>query len=127
MIFDKFKKNGVKYLVFAINILLAAIAVLVIREKDQTRLLNQAQKENVGNESAGGDQLPSFKSSVNVEGANDASIPKQEPLVNSEAVVPMDLAPQNVVSPVPVPNTAPLTPAPAATKAKPSNAQTKTS
>ena len=42
---DKLKKHSVKIFVFTINILLAAIAVLVIREKDQTRLLENVQKE----------------------------------------------------------------------------------
>jgi hypothetical protein len=121
------KKNSVKYLVFAINVLLAAIAVLIIREKDQARLISKAQKESVGNESEAGSQLPSFKSSVNVEESLD-TIPVQVPPVDSQADVPVEPVPQSIAPATPTPKkTAPaLTPAPVP-KAKPANAQTKTS
>lgn len=61
---DRLKKNSVKILVFAVNILLAAIAVLVIREKDQDRLLGKAGKENPASSGAAGENLPSFKQSI---------------------------------------------------------------
>ena len=126
---DKLKKNGVKYLVFAINVLLAATAVLIIREKDQARLLEKAQKENVGSESVAGSQFPSFKSSISAEESeNNKDIPTDDPLVESEAVVPVSPTTQEIIPanpalvPVPtLPDTAPVL------KKKPSNAKTKTS
>lgn len=122
--FDKLKKNGVKYLVFAINILLAAIAVLVIREKDQARLLEKAQMENVGSGSEASSQLPSFKSSVSVEENSGAIDQTQVPPVDSGENVSAEPDPQNIVPAAPTP--VPVAPAPVP-QTKPSNAKTKTS
>jgi hypothetical protein len=130
--FDKLKKHSVKIFVFTINILLAAIAVLFIREKDQARLLENASKENLPSENTNSNILPSFENSVSAESAGSnlpsLDIPNPTSPSDNSAIVPP------VPSPVPAPEpktvapstptvTAP-TPVPAA---KPSNAKTKTS
>ncbi|OGI25478.1 MAG: hypothetical protein A3J76_03750 [Candidatus Moranbacteria bacterium RBG_13_45_13] len=127
---EKLKKHGVKILVFLINILLAAVAVFVIREKDQARLLEKAQEEkNLESENAKKDPLPSFENSVSVEsqqgtsGAESNSSPEdpanQIPPDGSAAVAPV----------VPPPaNPAPMIPIPFATQnTKPADRKTKTS
>ncbi len=126
--FGIIKRHSVKILVFTINIFLAAIAVFIIREKDQARLLEKAQMNNYGSENAADNTLPSFKSSVGAEESNvPADIPDQSSPVSSEAAVPTEPVPvpQNIV-PTPVPT--PVIPAPPSVpQTKPSNAQTKTS
>jgi hypothetical protein len=102
--FDKLKKHSVKIFVFTINILLAAIAVLIIREKDQARLLENAQKENIANENAGSSTLPSFEGSVE-DNSVQIDVPSQPSPVDSSTVVPENTAPEISVptNPVPVP------------------------
>jgi hypothetical protein len=111
---DKLKKNSVKIFFFTINILLAAIAVLVIREKDQARLLENTQKEILANENAqSSSSLPSFENSVSAEGvqsdSSQANVSETSPSTNNSVVVPKTSAP--ATTPV----------------SSPSNAKTKTS
>jgi hypothetical protein len=134
---DKLKKNGVKFLVFAINILLAAIAVLIIREKDQARLLTKAQEDNPNKESlkTNNEALPSFKNTLDseIQSAVESiknnlfhpDIADQAPPVENVVPVPATTPPAAVPSPkiTPPADTVP-TPVP---QTKPSNAQTKTS
>ena len=77
---EKIKKHSVKIFVFTINILLAAIAVLVIREKDQTRLLGNLQKELSANENS---LLPSFENSVSSESVSSNTSPADAPARSS--------------------------------------------
>lgn len=138
---EKLKKHSVKILVFTINILLAAIAVFVIREKDQARLLERAQtnKDNTESENAKKITPPSFESSVSVEEQEKKSettdnedqedISTQDTPTDNSNVVPAAPSPSNPVPAVSVP-AAPVpsvsTPAPVPIP-KPSNAKTKTS
>jgi hypothetical protein len=138
---EKLKKHSVKIFVFTINILIAAVAVLIIREKDQARLLENAQKENPANENVNSDPLPSFENSVSAESVDSNSTPADESgqslPVDSGTVAPSPPIPAIPATPVPTPipspaitvpsNPAPVSaPAPAPV-AKPSNAKTKTS
>jgi len=110
---DKLKKHSVKIFVFTINVLLAAIAVLIIRGKDQARLLQEAAKEKAGTESVQNSQaFPGFESSVSAENIVSEPAPANVPVDNSS------VAPS-------VPDSTLPTPAPAT--ASPSNAKTKTS
>jgi hypothetical protein len=133
---EKLKKHSVKIFVFTINILLAAIAVLIIREKDQARLLENAQKELSPSENSNGNQQPSFENSVSVENADIPSAPADV----SDQTLPVESKPDpsatsTPAAPDPIPSpaiTVPSTPAPTsapapAPTAKPSNAKTKTS
>jgi hypothetical protein len=134
---EKLKKHSVKIFVFTINILLAAIAVLIIREKDQARLLENAQKEIPANgTSQNNPSLPSFESSVSTESADSNSMPAdastQSCPVDDGTAAPaasLPATPAPVPSPeITVPSTSVPAPAPAPTPtAKPSNAKTKTS
>ncbi|HUD08903.1 MAG TPA: hypothetical protein VMQ48_02310 [Candidatus Saccharimonadales bacterium] len=95
---DKLKKHSVKIFVFTINILLAAIVVLIIREKDQARLLENFQKELPANENAqSSSSLPSFENSVSTEGAqsdsSQANVSETSPSTNNSVVVPNTPAP----------------------------------
>lgn len=122
---NELKKHSVKIFVFAINILLAAIAVFVIREKDQTRLLENAQKKNIPSENLNDDILPSFENSVSVENIGSDSSPAAVPAPtdNSGIAAPVPVpAPAVTAPPNPTSNIATPTPA-----AKSSNAKTKTS
>jgi hypothetical protein len=129
--FEKTKNHGVKILVFAINILLAAIAVFVIREKDRARLEENFQKEKDALEKNNPQDVlpPSFESSVSVEeqqgvDAPETGIPQDS---NSDQTLP---ATNNTVIP---PTTAPIittptVPASSQTKTtKPADRKTKTS
>jgi hypothetical protein len=134
---EKVKKHGLKIFVFLFNALLAVIAVLIIREKDQTRLLENSQKEIPPNANEQNISLPSFESSVSTESLESdsvqADVAEPSPADNSTIapVAPIP-APKPVSTPDPAvsapanstSNTLVPAPAPAA---KPSNAKTKTS
>lgn len=104
--FDKLKKHSVKIFVFTINILLAAIAVLIIREKDQARLLENFQKELPSNGNPNSSQLPSFENSVSIEGvqsdSSQANVSETSPSTNNSVVVPKTPTP----TPTPIPKPA---------------------
>ena len=126
---DKLKKHSVKIFVFTINILLAAIAVLIIREKDQARLLENAQKEFYQNGNPSSSSLPSFENSVSVESSgsdsSQANVSEPSPAgtpVAAPTPAPAVSVPANSASSVTPPPVAAPTPAP-----KPSNAKTRTS
>jgi hypothetical protein len=122
----KLRKHGVKILVFLVNILLAAVAVFVIREKDRARLSEKAEEKN-GDSGAGKVEdsiLPSFENSIDGEEQQSAgpsdpiqtNIPAEIPKQDNPAIVPQ--------SPIP----ATSTPAPPpASKSQPANRKTKTS
>jgi hypothetical protein len=130
--FEKLRKHSVKIFVFTINILLAAIAVFIIREKDQARLLENASKENLPSENTNRYLLPSFENSVSAESAGSNSspenIPDQPSSSDNSAIIPPAPSPVTATEPKavapPAPTVAAPTPVPAA---KPSNAKTKTS
>lgn len=116
---EKLRKHGVKILVFIINILLAAIAVFIIREREQAKLLEKAQseKENPGSESVKNDISSSFENSVNIGEQGDPIGPEN----NSKQ---SDVSAKTPPPAKPIP----ATPVPSPTqKTKPSNAKTKTS
>ena len=129
--FNKLRKHSVKIFVFIINILLAAIAVFIIQEKDQARLLEkmQEEKKNLESENTESDPPSSFESSVSIEEQESASSlensleqtnPSTQNLpASNETVVPVNPPPEN-----PIPANTNSTPT---TKTKPSNAKTKTS
>jgi hypothetical protein len=129
-----FKNRAVKILVFAINLLLMGVAVLVMRINDQKKLL----------------QAESDKNSAENNPAVDNSFSNQLPSADSaetNATVesPSDIAPDNTINiptsdppavsaPIPTPKLTPTpTPAPSTTttapqkSSTPSNAKTKTS
>lgn len=127
--FERLAKHGTKILVFLINILLMAIAIFVIREKDQARLFEKAQTENGSGASASTESniLPSFENSVSLEEQNtkDAGPADVSDPVSAPAPATITLP-----SPVSAPVSTPLNPASAPDKkASPSNVnvQTKTS
>ena len=140
---DKLKKHSVKIFVFTINILLAAIVVLIIREKDQARLLKNAQKEvSLDGNVQSSPTLPSFENSVSAENTGSDLPPDVQnlpvPADNSIVVPPPAPAPSSV--PVTKPATTPVPKVSAPTTnstsnnsssttqiTKPSNAKTKTS
>jgi len=126
---EKIKKHSVKIFVFTINILLAAIAVLIIREKDQARLLENAQKENPTDESAQNIPPPSFESSVSSEilggDSSQTNVSEPSPPDNS-AMTPAAPVPDPTVSDPANSTSNTIVPAPTTTT-KPSNAKTKTS
>jgi hypothetical protein len=124
--FGKLRKHGVKILVFLVNILLAAVAVFVIREKDRARLSEKAEEKN-GDSGAGKVEdsiLPSFESSIDAQeqksaGPNDpiqTDVPVETPKQDNPVI-----APQNPVQMEPTPVTPP------ASKSQPANRKTKTS
>ena len=146
--FEKAKKHSVKIFVFTINILLAAIAILIIREKDQSRLLENAQKKiPASGDAQSSPSLPSFENSVSTENlggdSNQADVSEPSPADNSAIVPPVPI-PTPIPAPVPAPKSA-STPAPAVSApanstsntstpvavpvptTKPSNTKTKTS
>ena len=95
---NNLKKHSVKIFVFTINILLAAIAVLIIREKDQARLLENTQKEILANENAqSSSSLPSFENSVSAEGvqsdSSQANVSEPSLPAGTSTAVPATLAP----------------------------------
>src|SRR4030042_1013765 len=107
--FDKLRKHSVKIFVFVINILLAAIAVFIIREKDQARLLEkmQEEKKNLESENTESDPPSSFESSVSIEEQESASSlensleqtnPSTQNLpASNETVVPVNPPPENPI------------------------------
>ncbi|MCX6766236.1 MAG: hypothetical protein NT170_00410 [Candidatus Moranbacteria bacterium] len=134
--FEKLKKHSVKIFVFTINILLAAIAVLIIREKDQARLLENTQKEILANENAqSSSALPSFENSVSSGGVQSdsppANVSKPSPPADTSTAVPVTPAPSpapiSVPKPAPVPVPAAISAPATVQNANPSNARTKTS
>jgi len=122
---ENLKKNSVKFFVFTINILLTVIAVFSIREKDQARLLENVQKENIPNENVNGTALPSFENSI--ENSTIQTDAFSQPLpAESDAALPENSA-SEVSSPAPA-ITVPTVPAPAPVKTTaPANTKTKTS
>jgi|GEM_PF-2041943 len=130
--FERLKKYSVKILVFTINILLAAIAVLIIREKDQARLLENARKEVSIGGNAQNIPLPSFENSVSAEslggGSSQANVPEPSPAVDNSTVSPAAPTPASAATPKSVSTPAPVISAPApAPTTKSSNAKTRTS
>jgi hypothetical protein len=114
---ENIKKHSVKILVFMINILLAAIAVLVIRGKDQSRLLQDAAKENVGSGNAQNNQsFPSFENSVSADGAESdpvsSDVSVQPSPSDNGAITPSMPVPTPAIVPAPklVPAPAPANP-----------------
>lgn len=120
---ERLKKHSVKILVFVINLLLAAITIFAIQEKDQNRLLKNAENERK-NENVATDNVSSFENSVNIkeqEKANDA----ENNVGQKDTPIKTSPADNTIIVPVTPP---PADPAPAPTKkTKPSNAKTKTS
>lgn len=130
---EKIKRHGVKIFIFAINVLLAVVAVLAIKEKDQGRLLEKAheEKNSIEEESIKKESLPSFKGSVEIDaqGGADAAISEDNSV---KAEPPVQTIPVENANITPAPSipaaTSPATTAPSpAKKTKPSNAKTKTS
>ena len=124
--FDRLRKHGMKTLVFIINVLLMAIAALVIREKDQSRFFQNAEKEK-GNENTASGNLSSFESSVSIEEQekeNDAESNSSQ----KDTSIQTSLADNtNVAHSSPVnPPSASLA-LPSVQNAKPANRKTKTS
>src|SRR4030042_5514930 len=125
--FNKLRKHSVKIFVFIINILLAAIAVFIIQEKDQARLLEkmQEEKKNLESENTKNDPPSSFESSVSIEEQESASSPENSLEQTNPSTQNMPASNKTVV---PV-NPPPTKPIPAATnptsttKTKPSNAK----
>jgi len=105
-----------------------AIAVLVIREKDQARLLekDQKDKESLESEAASDEALPSFKGSVDDEDQEDISTTSPEN--NSGQADPqVQTVPVTDVKITPAPSISATTAPSPSKKTKPSNAKTKTS
>jgi hypothetical protein len=125
---EKLKKHSVKIFVFTINILLAAIAVLIIREKDQARLLEGSPKEVPIGGNAQNIPLPSFEDSVSTESVKSDSVQADAPVGNSTTIpavpIPVPTPTPTVVAPPSSSSVSTPAPAPAA---NPSNAKTKTS
>lgn len=115
------KKHSVKILVFFTNILLAAVAVLIIRGKDQVRLI-----ENLAGKKSDVD-TPSFKGNLKLDspGGNPADTSSEiqsDPADQNSAdnsVMPSD--------PIPSPSTAPAVPAPTVKQPAAPDRKTKTS
>jgi hypothetical protein len=125
--FEKLKNNGLKISVFVINILLMAIAVLVIREKDQQRLLDESGKtsgsDSTSSESpaaASNEAASSFEGQINQSSEEVQSV--QQDVVPAPADSPASQN-QPAVNSVPTPVPAPAPSKPASTP----NRKTKTS
>src|SRR4030042_4593264 len=123
---NRLKRHSVKILVFFINILLAAIAAFIIRERDQARLLENSQEKDLSKKKQSGADNPSFKENLNLDSSDG----------NSEDVVPEtqpDLTEQNPPDtivpsePIPSPSTVPAVPAPTVKKPAAPDRKTKTS
>ena len=128
--FNRLKNNGIKILVFIINILLMVVAVLVISEKDQMRLLGKAQdgKKNLGSENVGNDALPSFGNSASVEAqekGNDVGGNSGQVIGPSSSQIPV-ADNTNVNSPE-APTLSSPSASPPAQNTKPADRKTKTS
>jgi len=120
-----------KILVFVTNILLTAVAVFVIRERDQARL-NESQKDTQPENSAANSELPSLKGSIEVVPSpeNDAAANTEEaqlvPLEVQDSTGSASL-PAADINPVPIaPSTAPPAAAPEV-KPVPPDRKTRTS
>lgn len=124
------KKNGIKIIAFFFNVLLAAIAVFIIREKDQTRLIekNQEEKKNIESESTKKDSLPSFENSVSAESQQGTSGVESDSGQTDALIqtLPADNATTAPAAP-PLATPIPETTAPAAQNTKPADRKTKTS
>jgi hypothetical protein len=72
---ETLKKHGVKIFVFLINVLLMAVAILVIRVKDQGRLLEQAKDTTTSDGAIMNDASASFEgqAGLSTESSNQST------------------------------------------------------
>lgn len=118
----KIKKHSVKILVFAMNMLLTAIAVFIILEKDQTRLFEKKQNDLLNKNSSLSDENSFLKYELqSLKGGED----KKAEVLGIDTQVP-SIPTSKVVSPSEAPTPANISP-PAMKSTSAPNAKTKTS
>lgn len=118
----KLKKHAGKIFVLVINFLLMTIAVLIIKEKDQNRLLKQTESRAAENASQSAD-LSSFEGQINR--SVKTSPPAGEPAAPSAENIQPPAGNSETVAPAPAPADPPSSSSPAPTKST-SNANRKT-
>ncbi|MDI6777685.1 MAG: hypothetical protein QMD77_00680 [Patescibacteria group bacterium] len=118
---NRLRKHSVKIFVFTINILLAAIAVFIIRGKDQARLLEDSgERQSDVN-------ISSFKENINLDpsdGNSEEAMPETQPDSTKQNPASSTIAPSD---PIPSPSTMPVTPAPTVKQPASPDRKTKTS